>query len=192
LEERKTLVGFAASSRTLRQTPQILYKLVGNNFKKRILKKNQTDFVNILGIGAFTFLSIIGFSDLLQFVFENILIIAKFNSNLILWFPKVISLVAFSIILVWILKIYKNPSEINIGKNLIKSIVIFFGILLFHFLFSFLNSSFLATKYSSEFNTYYKSINENLELQGYISVIPIFKYIIFGIIILIKRKTIAN
>jgi hypothetical protein len=33
------LVGFAASSRTLRHAPQILYKLVMSNLKKRIVLK---------------------------------------------------------------------------------------------------------------------------------------------------------
>ena len=156
------------------------------------MKKNQTDFINTLGIGAFTFLSINEFSVFIAFVLEIVLVITKTDSKLIQWLPDLINLVIFSMILIWIINKHYRPTKIDTRKTLIKSIAILFGIFLLHILFSFLKFGFLVVQYSTEFNLYYESLKGNYNLQGYTVFIPILKYLIFAIILLIKRKTVAN
>ncbi len=156
------------------------------------MKRNQTDFINNLGIGAFAFLSILEFCGLIQYVLRNILIITKTESKLILWLPEITSLILFLILLVWVINKYNKQVEINTRKTLIKSIIIFFGIILLQYLFTFYGTRYFIDKYFTEFELYHNARKENYELQGYIALIPILKYLIFGIILLIKRKTVAN
>ena len=42
-------------------------------------------------------------------------------------------------------------------------------------------------KYTTEFDLYNDGRKGNYELQGYIAVIPILKYVVFAIILLIKN-----
>jgi hypothetical protein len=156
------------------------------------LKRNQTDFINNLGIGAFAFLSILEFCSFIQYALRNILILIKTEAKLILWIPEITSLILFLITLIWIINKFDKKVEINTRKTLIKSIIIFFGIILLQYLFSFYGTSYFIDKYFEEYELYHNARKENYELQGYIAFIPILKYLIFGIILLIKRKTVAN
>ena len=166
---------------------------VGNNLIKHILKiNNQTKLVNILGIGAFTFLSISDFTGLIEFMLEIFLIIIKSDSKSIFWIPKLINIIIFSTILICIINKTGKLTELGTRKSLVKIIIIYFGIMLLYFLFSFLNSGFLAIHYSTAFQIHYDSTKDNYESQKYASFIPIFKELIFAVILLMKRKTIAN
>ncbi len=151
------------------------------------MKRNQTDFIKNSGIGAFAFLSVLEFCSFIQYVFRNILIISKTQSTLILWLPEIVSLIIFIIILIWIINKFNKLVEINTRKTLIISIVIFFGIILLQYLFTFYGTSYFIDQYFEEFELYHNARKENYELQGYIAFIPILKYLIFGIILFVKR-----
>ena len=80
----------------------------------------------------------------------------------------------------------------NTRKTLIISIALFFGIILLQYLFTFYGTGHFIDKYFEEFELYHNARKENYELQGYIAFIPILKYVILGIILLMKRNTISN
>jgi hypothetical protein len=156
------------------------------------LKRNQADFINNLGIGAFVFLSILEFCSLIQYALRNILIVTRAQLNLILWLPEIVSLMLFSIIIVWSINKYHKHVEINTKKTLIKSIVLFFGIILLQYLFTIYGINYFIEAYLEEFELYHNSRKVNFELQGYLAFIPILKYVILGIVLLIKRKIVTN
>lgn len=156
------------------------------------MKRNQTDFINNLGIGAFIFLSILEFSGLIEYLLRYFLIITKTNSKIILWLPDLISLIISSAILIWIVNKYNKPIEIDTRKTLLKSIYLFFGLILLGFPVVYLGMDFLNDKFPKEFDLYDKARSENYNLQGYVAYIPIMEYLIFGIILLIRRKSVAN
>jgi hypothetical protein len=156
------------------------------------LKKTQTDFINKLGIGAFAFISISEFCGLIEYIFENVLIITKTEPKLIIWLPEIISLILFTILVILGIKKYNKPFEIDTQKTLKSLIFLFFGILIVQFLIVYLGTELLTEKYSTEFNIYYKANKGSLILRSYLAYIPILQYVVFGIILLMKRKTVAN
>lgn len=156
------------------------------------MKRNQTDFINKLGIGAFAFISISEFCGLFEYLFENVLIIIKTEPKMIIWLPGIISLILFSIIVIWGIKKYNKPIEIDTQKTLKSLIFLFFGILVVQFLFVYLGTEFLTEKYSAEFDIYNKANKGSLILRSYLAYIPILQYVVFGIILLMKRKTVVN
>jgi hypothetical protein len=156
------------------------------------LKKNQTDFINKLGIGAFAYISISEFCGLFGYLFEDVLIITKTEPKLIIWLPQIISLILFTIIVFWGIKRYDKPIEIDTRKTLNSLIYLFIGILILQFLFIHLGTEFLTEKYSTEFDFYYKANKGSLMLRAYLAYIPILQYVVFGLILLMKRKTVAN
>ena len=156
------------------------------------MKKNQTDFINKLGIGAFAYISISQFCDLFEYLLENVLIITKTEPKMIIWLPEIISLILFTIIVIWGIKKYSKPIEIDTRKTLNSLIFLFFGILLSQYLFIYFGTEFLMEKYSAAFDFYYNANKGSLILRGYLAFIPILQYVVFGIILLMKRKTVAN
>lgn len=156
------------------------------------MKRKQTDFINKLGIGAFAFISISEFCGLIEYLIENVLIITKTEPKMIIWLPEIISLILFSIIVIWGIKKYNKPIEIDTQKTLNSLIFLFFGILLLQFLFTYFGTEFIMEKYSAEFDFYNKANKGSLMLRGYFAFTPILQYAVFGIILLMKRKTVAN
>jgi len=156
------------------------------------LKRKQTYFINKLGIGAFAFISISEFCGLIEYLIENVLIITKTEPKMIIWLPEIISLILFSIIVIWGIKKYNKPIEIDTQKTLNSLIFLFFGILLLQFLFTYFGTEFIMEKYSEEFDFYNKANKGSLMLRGYFAFTPILQYAVFGIILLMKRKTVAN
>ena len=60
------------------------------------------------------------------------------------------------------------------------------------YLFVYLGTDFLTEKYSAEFDFYHNANKGSLMLRGYLANIPILQFVVFGIILLTKRKTVAN
>ena len=156
------------------------------------MKKIQTDFINKLGIGAFAYISISEFCGLFEYIFENVLIITKTEPKMIIWLPGIISLILFIVIVIWGIKKFDKPIEIDTRKTLISLIYIYFGILIMQYLFVYLGTDFLTEKYSAEFDFYHNANKGSLMLRGYLANIPILQFVVFGIILLTKRKTVAN
>lgn len=156
------------------------------------MKKQQTDFINNLGIGVFIFLSILEFCGLIEYLLRNIFIITKIESKLILWLPEILSLIIFSIILIWLKIKINKQTEIDTRKVLVWSIIIFFGIILLQYVFTYYGTSYFLDNYVEEFELFHYARKGYYELHGYIAYIPILKYLLFGFILLFNEKTVAN
>ena len=156
------------------------------------MKKTQTDFIGKLGIGAFAYIAISEFCGLIEYLFENILIIAEIGAETIIWLPEVMSLILFTIIVIWGIKKYNEPIEMDTQKTLKSLIAIFFGILTLQFLFTYFGTDFLMEKYSTEFENYVKANKGSLMLCGYLAFLPILQFVILAIILILNKKTVAN
>jgi len=152
----------------------------------------ETDFISKLGIGAFAYISISEFCGLIEYLFENILIISGIKPITTIWLHEIVSLLLFTMIVIWGIKKYNRPIEIDIQKTLKSLITIFFGILILQFLFSYYGTDFLMEKYSTEFENYAKGNKGSLILRGYLTFLPILQFVILGIILLMNKKTVAN
>jgi len=156
------------------------------------LKKVSPEFISYIGIGAFTILWIFELSVILDLIAENILIITKTKSLSASWLSELIGVFFFIVILTWVLNYFRKLTELNTRKTLIKSIVIFFGMMLLQFSFSFLVSGFLNVQFSDAYNLYYDGLKGNYSQRAYLSLIPISKYVILALVFFVERKTIAN
>lgn len=156
------------------------------------MKNNQIDSIGNLGIGVFGFLSIIEFSNLIEQISQHTLIITNPSSILTLWLPDIISLIVFSILLIWSIKKVKTSTKINTRKTVIGSIVLFFGIIVLQFIYSFIGTEFLFNNFSKEFDSYVQIKSANIDLQVYIVFNSILKYLIFAILLLMERKRLPN
>ncbi len=152
----------------------------------------ETDFISKLGIGAFAYISISEFCGLIEYLFENVLIISGIKPITTIWLPKIVSLLLFTMIVIWGIKKYNRPIEIDLQKTLKSLIAILFGILILQFLFSYFGTDFLMEKYSAEFENYVKGNKGSLILRGYLAFLPILQLVILGIIFLMNKKTVAN
>ncbi|MFH4969408.1 hypothetical protein V8G61_14475 [Gaetbulibacter sp. M240] len=152
----------------------------------------ETDFIGKLGIGAFAYISISEFCGLIEYLFENVLIISGIEPLTTIWLPEIMSLLLFTTIVVWGIKKYNKLTEIDTRKTLKSLIVIFFGILILQFLFTYFGTDFLMEKYSAEFENYAKGNKGSLILRGYLAFLPILQFVILGIILLMNKKTVAN
>ncbi|GER59946.1 hypothetical protein ULMA_20540 [Patiriisocius marinus] len=152
----------------------------------------ETDFIGKLGIGAFAYISISEFCGLIEYLFENVLIISGIEPLTTIWLPEIMSLLLFTTIVVWGIKKYNKLTEIDIRKTLKSLIVILFGILILQFLFTYFGTDFLMEKYSAEFEDYAKGNKGSLILRGYLAFLPILQFVILGIILLMNKKTVAN
>ena len=152
----------------------------------------ETDFIEKLGIGAFAYITISEFCGLMEYIFENVLIISGIEPLTTIWLPEIISLLLFTIIVVWGIKKYNRPTEIDVRKTLKSLIIIFFGILTLQFLFTYFGTDFLMEKYLTEFQNYTKANKGSLMLRGYLAFLPILQFVILGIILLTNKKTVAN
>lgn len=152
----------------------------------------ETDFIGKLGIGAFAYISISEFCGLIEYLFENVLIISGIEPLTTIWLPEIMSLLLFTLIVIWGIKKYNKTNEIDIRKTLKSLIAIFFGILILQFLFSYFGTDFLMEKYSAEFENYTKGNKGSLILRGYLAFLPILQFVILGIILLMNKKTVAN
>jgi hypothetical protein len=152
----------------------------------------ETDFIGKLGIGAFAYISISEFCGLVEYLFENVLIISGIEPLTTIWLPEIMSLLLFTTIVVLGIKKYNKLTEIDIQKTLKSLIVIFFGILILQFLFTYFGIDFLMEKYSAKFENYAKGNKGSLILRGYLAFLPILQFVILGIILLMNKKTVAN
>ncbi|CAL2078303.1 conserved membrane protein of unknown function [Tenacibaculum sp. 190524A02b] len=156
------------------------------------LKKTQTDFISKLGIGAFAYIAISEFCDLIEYLFKNILIITGTVAKTIIWLPEVMSLILFTIIVILGIKKYNEPIGMDTQKILKSLIKMFFGILVLQFLFTYFGTDFLLEKYSTEFDNYAKANKGSLMLRGYLAFLPILQFVILAIILFLNKKIVAN
>ena len=155
------------------------------------MKETNNKVLSHLGIGAFAYLSINKFCGLIEHIIQNILIITQTTSRTVLWLPEVIDLIMFVLLIIISINEAYRLIKLNSRKILLIFIGIFFGVTVLQILFSFFISSYLMENYTEEFNLYYDATRESYELQGYVAFVPIIKFILFAIIISLK-KTVTN
>ena len=156
------------------------------------MKKVSPEFINYIGIGVFSILSIFELSGIVELIAENGLIITKTKALSVRWLSELAGVIFFVVTLLWVLNIFRKLTELNTRKTLIKLVILFFGFILIQALLSYLISGFLSVQFSDEFMIYFDGLKENYIEQSYLALIPILKYLILGIVFLVERKTIAN
>ncbi|GEM_PF-5607737 len=159
------------------------------DFEKELnLKSNNSQFTSMMGIGAFTLFSVFEITTIITTLSRDILTIQNYNTKTIFLLPVLTSPIVFGLILFYSLSFLLKRGSLNLPKILIKSIVIFFAIVIIQFAYSFFITSSLQDKYSDAYNLYYEGIINQAQLKIYVSFIPISKYLIAAIILLYFSK----
>ena len=145
----------------------------------------------VMGIGAFLFLSVQELSYLMEYILRDLhkLIVSEYE--ILLWFPELVGLLFFTIILIWTFKIGPGLVENNSNKIIVCLMVIFFFILFLKFLYPIFGTEFMLINYPEKFKSYFDA-RKNYITQAIIGVLQILKYVVFAVMLLGKRKTVAN
>jgi len=154
-----------------------------------MIKEQQTNLINILGVGAFGFLATFEFSSFIEYLTEQLLFINLPGSVSILWVPELVGLIIFSVITVWAINKFNKSTALSTKKTLTSLIIAFFGIMLIRYVYSMTGTGLLLENFPEEFTAFHELRSENHPLQRLDTINPILKYLIFGVTVLVKRKS---
>lgn len=155
----------------------------------------KSELIKIIGIGTFTYLSISGFSILVEKIIRELLIILKTDNTLNFWTTEIIDLALFTFISFFAVKFIIRiivKSKFELRKIFITMFVGFFVIQILQFLYAYYGTEYVLENFHENFVDFYEYLNGRAILSLYSSIIATCKYLFFGIIILIGNKTVAN
>ncbi len=155
------------------------------------MKVNQSEFLKIIGVGAFLFLSIQELSSLFEYVLRDLHSLIVSESKTFLWLPEGIGLILFIVLILWTFKAIPIFFKKDSNKLFIFLITIFFLILFLQLLYARIGTDFLLHNYFEEFDAYFDA-RKNYLTQITIGIIHSLKYVGFVALLIIKRKTDAN
>jgi hypothetical protein len=153
------------------------------------LEINKSDFIKIIGIGAFLFLSIIEFSSLAESIMELLQIAMTSQSFGLQWLPDLLGLFIFSVLAIWTFHNIEKLLKVKLKKLLSIMVLVFFGILLLQFIRPFLGTEYILRNYTEEFSAFYEARRDS-NAQVIIGISQILKYMAF--VFVLYFKTIAN
>lgn len=149
------------------------------------MELNKSDFIKIIGIGAFLFLSIIEFSSLSESILENLQIAMTSKSFGLQWLPDLLGLIIFSVLAIWAFNNMEKLMKVSLKKLLLISALIFFGILLLQFISPFLANEYILMNYAEEFSTFHEG-RRDFTTQMIIGISQILKYVVFTFVLYFK------
>ncbi|EDP97796.1 hypothetical protein U8527_05580 [Kordia algicida OT-1] len=155
-------------------------------------KENRTDLINSLGIGIFAYLLILKICTLIEFIIQNTLIIAEASYELISLIPKTISLITYTLILLWMITKFNHLTKLNTRRTLITLIIGFFAITILYGLLNDFVELLLMDKFPFEFSLYYENLRTNILSKNYTFYFPLLKYVILVLVFLIRKKSIVK
>ncbi|WP_369993325.1 hypothetical protein [Winogradskyella sp.] len=156
------------------------------------MSKSSTTVFNSIGISIFAFLAIVEFSNLLEYIFEQVLFITLPGSLTTLWLPEVLSMVLYVAILLWAIKQIKTSTTLFSNKVLLYAVLIYFGLILIRFLYSMYGTGLLFEKFPEAFDAFHKLRDEHRDLQGIMAFAPTLKYLIAAILIFLNKNALAK
>ncbi|TVZ49866.1 hypothetical protein [Olleya sp. Hel_I_94] len=159
------------------------------------MNKLKSELISIIGIGAFTYLSISGFFIMIKDILRDLFIILNTDNALNFWTTEIVIFVLFTITSFLAIKLLFRgieKSEFKTRKIFITLFIGFFVIQILQFLYSYFGTDYVIENHNEKFRDFYGYLRENSMLGFYSSLIGICKYLMFGIIILIGKKTVAN
>ena len=96
----------------------------------------EVNWIDSIGIGLFGFLTVLEISSFFQFIVRHLLIVCGIEPEFILWIPQVLSLVLVIFIPLWILSNINSINHVVSKQNLIRTIFLFFGIIVLQFFYT--------------------------------------------------------
>jgi len=159
------------------------------------LNITKSELINIIGIGTFTYLSISGFSILVEKIIRELFIIIKTDNSLNFWTTEIVDLALFTFISFFTVKFIIRiilKSKFKLRKIFISLFIGLFVIQVFQFLYAYYGTEYVMENYHERFVDFYEYLSGRPMLSFYSSIIATCKYLFFGIIILIGNKTVAN
>lgn len=155
----------------------------------------KSQLTSLIGIGAFTYLSLSSFYILIKGILRELLIILKTDNAINFWTTEIAVLALFvvtSFLTVKFLVSVIENSEHKVRKLFILLVVAFFVIQILQFLHSYFGTSYVIENHNEKFIAFYDYLRENHIFGFYGSLFGTSKYILFGIIILMERKRSAT
>ena len=147
---------------------------------------------DFIGIGIFVFLTIFELSNLLEYLLGQLLFLTKPGLLAILWLPEVFGMAIYIALLLWGINKVSKSTFLFSRKILIRSVVIFFVLILVKFLYSMYGTGLLYEAYPEEFEAFHVLRDENAGLQSMMAFVPTLKYLVAALLFLFNKKAIAN
>jgi len=159
------------------------------------MKENSKTLIGFFGIGAFCVLTIIGFSYLVKVILRDMNFVLNTKPILNYWTTELIALVFFGIVSFFSINWISKKSE-SINKNInytLFSLIGFYVLFqLLQFLYTFYGTQYIMENHMDSLGKYYDYIKEKPFYETYSSLMLYVKYLIFGILIFIKTRTLTN
>ena len=148
---------------------------------------NKSNFIKVIGIGAFLFLSILELTILIEETLIQLQIILTANASIeVQWFPEFIGLLIFSVLTFWTLRYTEKLVQMQRKRLLIISILVFFGILLLQFIQPLVTTQYILRNYLDAFSHFYENRN-TYSNQMIIGILDIVKYAVFALAVYLKK-----
>lgn len=152
-------------------------------------KINNVQFLNMIGIGVFLLLATFEVVEVITMLFRDILSIQNFNGKTVYLLPELLSPLIFGTIFYFGLCLAIKKEVLYSSSNtLIKSISVFFAIIILQFAYCFFFKETFISKYSAIYKLFYSGQMNQNQIHIYVSFIPISKHIIAALILLILSK----
>lgn len=155
-------------------------------------KSNQSiNWMDSIGIGMFLFFTILQFSSLSEQVLRHLFIALEIKSKIIFWLPELLGLLVIAVISVFALNKMNAIPNIVSRKTLKNILVIYFVTAVMQTCYSIYGSEYLYNVFTQEFETYYAAVSENYLFQGFMGLIGLLKYVVFGVVLYLKREDVV-
>jgi hypothetical protein len=160
-----------------------------------LIEINKKQLILIIGIGAFILSAVNGFTYLIKVISRDFQIWLNQEPILNFWITELSQFLIFILLGILALRIFIRNYDFSL-KRLMKIfifwIIAYFISQLLQYLHTKYLTSFLLESKFEEFKMYSEYIRENYSLKSYQSSFVFFRYLIFGVIIYIGQKTVAN
>ena len=138
------------------------------------------------------FFSILQLSRLFELIIRHLLIVIEIDAEVVLWLPEVFGVIIVGFITLMVLMKMKNKTNVISRKHLKNTLAIFFVIAVVQTCYSIYGYDWVYNMYSEQFDNYYDAISERYLFQGFMGLIGLLKYFVFGIVLYFKRDDVTG
>tara|TARA_R100001369_G_scaffold91566_1_gene133197 strand:+ start:52 stop:528 length:477 start_codon:yes stop_codon:yes gene_type:complete len=155
---------------------------------ENLAEKKDSEILHYFGTGAFSILTLFELCGFFGEILKDTLIVFDQNPKIIYILSVLISLVAFTLMLIFLLKKIKYYSENNSRKILMISIISLVVAGTLTFCYDEFIYRYLTSKYPVNYRVYIDYWKDKYLLKAYLLMVPFLYYFILGFVVLKKNK----
>ncbi|RMA56279.1 hypothetical protein [Ulvibacter antarcticus] len=160
-----------------------------------MIEISKKQLILLIGIGAFIFNSINGFTYLTKVMFRDLQVWFDQKPIYNFWITELSMILIFTLIGILVInKLTKKQlrSDKELMKIFILWIIAYFVIQLSQYFYTVYGTSFVMENKHIEYGNYVDFIREDYTLQSFQSIFIFTRYLIFAVIVYLGQKTVTN